>query len=1230
MKKIKTGCMMLFLSLFLAACGRDGAGEQRPEWTYVPERIEIDDENVLYGEMQLAGGSACYLSRQELEDSIEARQICRYSFADGELSSASVHWPMEITTQTIYAYCFTPEQNVWILLDNTFYTGERSLHQFDPEGKSLLSCDVTKQLGRDATVRTMATDGQGRLYVFADEETGICLYAEDGSYHGTVSYGSLENVQIRGIVQKEDGGLYVCVSAGAEPDHCILMEVDFEKRLFAEVEGEFPKITGLCADLTGQHDFLLYDNFSVWGYDLSTRTAQELFAWSDSDINGYFMKNMGVLEDGRYFCAVEDWWYEDRCFVLLTKMRTEDAPQKEYLNIATVGGGKGLTIMVVRFNRGNAQYHLNIKDYDTLTDLYNALLAKEPIDLIDLSGVDVAKLSGQGVFEDLTPWLERSESLSSSDFLEGILETYTFDGTLAGIPEAFSLLTVVGDKSLADGNGGMTLDGLIDAAAKNPDALPYGEMTKSDIMRYIMMLNEDAFIDWEQGECHFDSERFQKVLELAGRFPDSLESGPEEPSLPTRVGKGEVMMVLADLWRMDGYQLYEGICGEGAACIGFPAPDGQGGTLLYPRNAYGIVDVSRHKEGAWAFIEYILTRTDVDGMTAQEIYESYLNYDLEVGTNGLPTRRQLLDIMINYKMEHDRQLSPMAFPGKSFSDGWFFQYHPMTMDDVNVILELLKGAVPAFSVENDDIFNIINEEAYAYYSGQKGIDDVAGVIQNRVQTYVDENHTAGGSRGGRGSAGSSAADGADGQNSAANGSGHSAGSSGADGSSGAAEEQGDPAYYPNGRLVLTAAVTRPSYISDITEQIKAFNESNPTYFVEIKTYSGYVPTDSIAKMTETLEAQLLPDLSSGSGPDLVIWSGISLPPLASEKYMADLNGFMDSDPDFHREDYFENILEALERNGELYVFPASFSVSTMCGKAEELGTDKGAAAGWELGEILEAFKNNSRATECFSYTNKTYTLGFVGSACMDNFVDWNTGECHFDTPGFVELLEWCGGLPDGFENVPERQYEHYSSGKGFLYDVGLSEPWDMAEVRARFGEGELFWPGVPVAEGRKELGGGVVSFGRGFSICRSSTNQEGAWEFIKSFLEADVQKEMASVPLHGCNPILRSAFEEILQEAQTVEYQTVNGTTKEKVKYQVLLMEREGAVDFSCITEEDAETYRTLIENARRGSGGDARIMAVVMEEAEAFFQGEKDADAVAGVIQERVSEYLRERMGQS
>ena len=40
---------------------------------------------------------------------------------------------------------------------------------------------------------------------------------------------------------------------------------------------------------------------------------------------------------------------------------------------------------------------------------------------------------------------------------------------------------------------------------------------------------------------------------------------------------------------------------------------------------------------------------------------------------------------------------------------------------------------------NEAIQNIISEEAAAFYEGQKSAEDVANIIQSRVQIYVNEN-----------------------------------------------------------------------------------------------------------------------------------------------------------------------------------------------------------------------------------------------------------------------------------------------------------------------------------------------------------------------------------------------------------------------------------------------------------------------------------------------------------
>ena len=53
-------------------------------------------------------------------------------------------------------------------------------------------------------------------------------------------------------------------------------------------------------------------------------------------------------------------------------------------------------------------------------------------------------------------------------------------------------------------------------------------------------------------------------------------------------------------------------------------------------------------------------------------------------------------------------------------------------------MELMNNARPVSYNMNDEVSKIINEEAEGYFKGQKSVDEVAGIIQNRVKIYVGE------------------------------------------------------------------------------------------------------------------------------------------------------------------------------------------------------------------------------------------------------------------------------------------------------------------------------------------------------------------------------------------------------------------------------------------------------------------------------------------------------------
>ncbi len=66
-----------------------------------------------------------------------------------------------------------------------------------------------------------------------------------------------------------------------------------------------------------------------------------------------------------------------------------------------------------------------------------------------------------------------------------------------------------------------------------------------------------------------------------------------------------------------------------------------------------------------------------------------------------------------------------------------YTLEPLTQEQVDDFKAMIDGASVAGNYDSD-IMDIINEEAEAYFSGDKSAEDVAALIQNRVGIYLGE------------------------------------------------------------------------------------------------------------------------------------------------------------------------------------------------------------------------------------------------------------------------------------------------------------------------------------------------------------------------------------------------------------------------------------------------------------------------------------------------------------
>ena len=133
---------------------------------------------------------------------------------------------------------------------------------------------------------------------------------------------------------------------------------------------------------------------------------------------------------------------------------------------------------------------------------------------------------------------------------------------------------------------------------------------------------------------------------------------------------------------------------------------------------------SENKEGAWEFLRY------------------FLSYEYQKGSYGFPTNLKLYEELKQEAMQrpyyYDENDQKVEYDASYYLDGVDIPIPPMTEEEVQEVEDFL-FSLNQVTVYDDDLMNIITEEAEAYFEGQKSAKEVAAIIQSRAQIYVNEN-----------------------------------------------------------------------------------------------------------------------------------------------------------------------------------------------------------------------------------------------------------------------------------------------------------------------------------------------------------------------------------------------------------------------------------------------------------------------------------------------------------
>lgn len=645
--------------------------------------------------------------------------------------------------EVLYEYWFTepdvsydnPDYWNYYKYSQTYY-----LSKLNDKGEKISSTPIT--VSDEDYISKLVIDKDGNFLINGSE------YIRGFDSEGNVSYEIPSGGYVDSINRMDDGTLYAMIWPDNGSQTLYKIDTDAKKLI------ECCKCPIDAYNVTsGGGDYPLYYNSGVtfFGLDAETGEAHKLFNWIDLDINGDNIARAMVLSDGRIVSTASTYDPDDNTFTVnlftVEKVPADQIPVKQSLTLATQYLGYEAKNSIIEFNRRNDKYRIDVIDYSEYnteedytagtTKMKTEIMAGNVPDMIDLSSMPVTLFASKGILEDLYPYIDRD--FNRSDYFENVLKACEVNGKLYTTIPGFSVSTLVGASSVVGDTPGWTYDEFNAALASMPEGCTALEKytTRDQILNTCLGLDIQDFVNWETGEVNFNNEEFMDLLKFAKSFPETFDwenfDYSDEKSTAQRIASGEQMLEMVSVYSIDDI-MYSGndFGGIPTTYVGYPTNNGTG-NMIYVDSGFAMTSACSDKEAAWSFLKI------------------FFSEDYQKTIYNLPIIRSLFEKQLskamtpNYVKDKDGNIVVDENGEKKMAPRYTVQNAKGEWEDIyclseqqgNALRELVETTTKKAS--NDEaISSIVREEAAAFFSGQKSVEEIAKLIQSKANIYVNE------------------------------------------------------------------------------------------------------------------------------------------------------------------------------------------------------------------------------------------------------------------------------------------------------------------------------------------------------------------------------------------------------------------------------------------------------------------------------------------------------------
>lgn len=558
----------------------------------------------------------------------------------------------------------------------------------------------------------------------------------------------------------------------------VYYELDLKTNKATKIDGtdyEWLDLDTLISTFSGKDGYTYYSTpIGISRIDMKKKTSESVMNYSWCTVNRSTLNYLSIVdcsEDEIILCGekynsspYESSSQTEFVIVDLTKAESNPHAGKTILEMFCSYGyvEEKIGDAIIKYNENSSSYFIEVTDrYSNLDDYnYNDLNSEDDyananlnvnakisnqlaMDIMNGEGPDIlmnvsdlGQLNDTNYLADLTPYIG---TLDSEKYFTNIIDASLVDGKLFHLPISFMIDGIQTDPKYAGASGvGFTpaeYEKFLNETLNGTDCVPYGQAL---YFTKVFNAESDKFIS--NGKADFSAPEFAELAEfIKNNVQENSRSWDEmyndDVYYTGTVGVGAAVApvkgdsganspaLYGSVYGISGYFMnMANVQGNGSAILGIPSTDGRG-PMVSPYVSIAVSAQAQNVDACGEFVKLLLS---------DEVQES-----LAMNDNFVLSREAFREGGRKAVEYYNGEGGEYMF-GYDFETGLpldnRLKFSEQNINELEKIIE----SCSCTSAADAAINLILVEEMPAYFVGQKSLEEVAKIAQDRAQKVLDE------------------------------------------------------------------------------------------------------------------------------------------------------------------------------------------------------------------------------------------------------------------------------------------------------------------------------------------------------------------------------------------------------------------------------------------------------------------------------------------------------------